>query len=183
MNSFNTIMLLVTAYLAVFLQSTFNEWRGLFGAQVDLLPGLVVYTALTSGHGPLALLSTGAGLFFDSLSANSLGTTVLPLFLVGFVIRRYRALILREQLYAQLFLGLIASAATPALTVLLLLVQGQEPLVGWFSFWQWLVMGGCGAAITPLWFAFFDRVNELFNYRPIRTSSFRADREIKRGRQ
>ena len=49
MSSFNTIAILVVAYLAVFAQATFNEFRQLFGVQIDLLPSLVVYASLSSG--------------------------------------------------------------------------------------------------------------------------------------
>ena len=52
-------------------------------------------------------------MLFDSLSANPLGVSVLPLFLVGFLIYRQRELILRDQPFAQFVLGLGASAAVP----------------------------------------------------------------------
>ena len=41
------------------------------------------------------------GLWFDSLSANPLGVSVLPLFLVGLAIHLNRELILRDQAFAQ----------------------------------------------------------------------------------
>jgi hypothetical protein len=36
--------------------------------------------------------------------------------------------------------------------------------------------------VTPLWFTVFDYIGETFNYRPLGESSFRSDRQIKRGR-
>lgn len=182
MNWLNTVLILLSAFLAVFLEATFNGVRHLIGAQVDLLPSLVVYTSLSGGLGTLALLAIGGGLWFDSLSANPLGISVLPLFLIGFAIQRYRGLILREQVYAQLVLGLGASAAIPVVTLLLLLNTEMQPLIGWFSLWQWIVMSLAGAAVTPLWFHFFDRLTSALNYRPLSETSFRPDREIKRGR-
>jgi cell shape-determining protein MreD len=182
MSWLHTFLVLAVAFLAVFLQATFNGLRNLLGAQIDLLPSLVVYTALSSGLTTLGLVAVCAGLWFDSLSANPLGISVLPLFFIGFLIQRYRGLILRDQLYAQWVLGLGASAAAPVLTLLLLLNTETRPLIGWFSLWQWLVMAATGAAVTPLWFQFFDRLTQALSYRPLGESSFRPDREIKRGR-
>ena len=61
-----------------------------------------------------------------------------------------RDLILREVSFAQLVLGTVASAVVPALTVLLLLTAGKQPLLGWGTIWQWLVMTAGGAAATPV---------------------------------
>ncbi len=182
MNWLQTTIVLVAAFLSVYVQTTFSGIRHLLGAQFDLLPGLIVYTSLSGGPVALALVSVCGGLWLDSLSANVLGISVLPLFAVGFVLQYYRGLILREQLFAQWILGLGASAAVPLLTLLLLLNTEQQPLVGWFSLWQWIVMACVGGAMTPLWFSFFDWVLRSLSYRQVEESSFRQDREIKRGR-
>jgi cell shape-determining protein MreD len=182
MNWLNTILVLIAAFLAVFLEATVNGLRHLFGVQVDLLPSLVVYASLSTGLVTVALLSVCGGLWFDALSANPLGISVLPLFLIGFVIHSYRGLILREQAFAQLVLGLAAGAGAPVLTLLLLLNTDTQPLLGWFSLWQWLVMSLLGAAVTPLWFRFFDRLSQALSYKPLGETSFRPDRQIKRGR-
>jgi rod shape-determining protein MreD len=130
----------------------------------------------------VALLAISAGLLADSLSANPLGISILPLFLVGIVLRHYHGLILRDEPFAQWIIGLGASAAVPLMSVLLLLNVESQPLLSWFSLWQWVVVSLLGAVVTPLWFQFFDRVNRALNYRSWGGSSFRQDREIKRGR-
>ena len=183
MTWFNPIALLIVAYLAVFLQATCNELRPFVGAQVDLLPSLMVYAAVSGGLVPLTLLALGGGLWLDSLSANPLGSSTLPLFVVGLAIHRHREYLLRDQAYAQIMLGLSASAAVPALTLLLLFNTEAHPLVGWFSLWQWLVVAAVGACATPLWFQFFDWIGLTLNYRTLPEGGYRADREIKRGRQ
>lgn len=179
----NTLLILATAYLVVFFEASFTPLHRWVGAQVDLLPSLVVYVSLTRGLPTLAALSVCAGLWFDSLSANPLGVTVLPLFAVGWAIQRYKGLLLRDQLFVQRLLGLAASAAVPLLTVLLLLNTERQPLLGWFSLWQWLFVSGIGALVTPLWFTVFDWLNKTLFYRPLDQTSFRLDREIKRGRR
>ena len=92
-------------------------------------------------------------------------------------------MILRELPFAQIVLGAAASAAVPALCVLLLLSGGQEPLLGWGSLWQWLVMIAGGALATPVIFALFDWCQHALGYQPQAETSFRPDREIRRDRK
>ncbi|PYK99130.1 MAG: hypothetical protein DME19_09810 [Verrucomicrobia bacterium] len=98
MNWLNTFAVLLIAFLAVFLESYCRGLRNLFGTQIDLLPALIVYASLSAGLSTVGLLALLGGLWFDSLSANPLGISVLPLFVVGFIIHYCRELILREQL-------------------------------------------------------------------------------------
>jgi rod shape-determining protein MreD len=182
MNALNTFAILLIAFLAVFAESYFRGLRNLLGAQIDLLPALVVYASLSTTLSTVALLATLGGFWFDSLSANPLGISVLPLFVVGLIIHYCRDLILREQLYAQFMLGLTASAVAPLFTVLSLTGAGADPLLSWSSLWQWLVMALGGAAFTPVLFYFFDRFNRAFSYQRQPETSFRPDREIKRDR-
>ena len=182
MNLFNTILILATAFLAVFGEAAFPLLRHLLGAQVDLLPGLMVYAALSVDIVTVSLLAVLGGLWFDALSANPLGVSVLPLFAVGFVIYLQRELILRELPFAQFILGAAASALTPVLVALLLLTGGEEPLLGWGSLWQWLVMTAGGAVATPVIFEFFTWCQHMLGYQPRTEPGFRPDREIRRGR-
>jgi rod shape-determining protein MreD len=180
MNLLQTILILAAAFLAVFGEATLAGLRHWLGAQVDLLPALMVYAALNADIVTVSLLAVCSGLWFDALSANPLGTSILPLFAVGFVIGRQRELILRETPFAQLVLGAIASAAVPGLSVLVLLTLGQQPLLGWGSIWQWLVMTAGGAVATPVIFVLFDWCNHALGYQPRAETSFRPDREIRR---
>ena len=182
MNFLTTIAILCIAFLVVFLESTFNGVRHLLGAQIDVLPALIVYASLSAGLPTLTLLAVVGGLGFDTLSANPLGVSVLPLFLTGLALHQNRELVIREQPYAQIVLGFMASAAAPALTLLLLVNAGAEPMFGWASLWQWLVMSVGGAVATPLCFRLFDGFNRAFSYQQLPETSFRSDREIKRGR-
>ena len=182
MNILNIILIFAVAYLSVFGEAALPGLRHLLGAQVDLLPALMVYAALNASLITVTALAVVAGLWFDAFSANPLGITILPLFAIGFVIFSRRDLILRELSFAQIVLGTVASAAVPLLTVLLLLTGGKSPLLGWGSLWQWLVMTAGGAIATPVVFALFDWLNRAFGYRPRTETSFRPDREILRGR-
>jgi hypothetical protein len=178
----NTMALLVVTYLVVFFQATFHELRHWLGVQVDLLPGLVVYASLSGGIVSVSLVAVCGGLWIDSLSANPLGVSLLPLFLMGLFMQRSREFILREQPFAQFVLGASGTAAVSLATLLILINLHRQPLIGWWSLWQWLVVSLAGGLMTPVWFHCFGWIGQALNYRPLGESSFRPDREIKRGR-
>ena len=182
MNWLNTFFILAAAFLAVFWEAAFEGLRRVLGAQIDLLPPLMVYASLCAPLSTVALLALLGGLWFDSLSANPLGVTVLPLFVVGLAIHVKRELILRDQMFAQAVLGLAASATVPALTLLLLLTIGHAPLLGWGMLWQWMVMAVGGAIATPVFFVLFEWLERALVHQPSSETSFRPDREIRRGR-
>jgi hypothetical protein len=183
MNIFNSILILAAAFLVVFIEAAFSLPHRWLGAQIDVLPVLMVYAALNTDIITVSLLAVLGGLWFDSLSANPLGISILPLFAVGFPMWWLRDLLLRELSFAQLVLGAGASAAAPVLTVLLLLTGGYEPLLGWGSLWQWMVMTAGGALATPVVFSLFDWFNHALGYQPIKETSFRPDREILRDKK
>ncbi len=182
MNLFQPILILAFAFLAAFGEATLAAPRQWLGAQVDLLPALMVYAALNAGLPTIALLAVLGGVWFDTLSANPLGISILPLAVIGWPIYWRRNLILREAPFAQFVLGASASAVAPALTMLLLLSGGQELLVGWGTLWQWIVMAAVGGVATPFVFKLMAAGNRTLGYQPHPETGFRPDREIKRGR-
>lgn len=184
MNLLNSTLILIASVIAVYIGSTFSGMmRQVLGAQIDLLPVLVIYAGLRSDVTTMALVAVLGGLCFDSLSANLLGVSIWPLFIVGFMVYLRRELILQEQFFARFVIGAAASAIAPLLTLLLLLSARQSPILGWGSLWQWLVMSVGGGLMTPVCFWLFDRLNHALSYRPVVEISFRADREIRRGRK
>jgi hypothetical protein len=91
-------------------------------------------------------------------------------------------LILREQTIAQFTLGLAGSLFAPICVLLFLLSTGHEPLFGWGTLWQLIVMGLGGALVTPLIFELFGWLERTFGYHGHSEPSYRPDREIRRGR-
>jgi low affinity Fe/Cu permease len=71
----------------------------------------------------------------------------------------------------------------PLLTVLMLLSGSQQPLLGWGSLWQLIVMTVGGAAATPLIFSLMNWFNHALGYQVRTETSFRLDREIRRNRR
>ena len=106
MKPLRTFLIVIAAFLAVFWEAAFPGTARWLHAQVDLLPPLIVYASLCTELTSVALLAVFGGLLLDSLSADPLGVTMLPLFAVGLAVYWRRELILRDQPYAQFVLGL-----------------------------------------------------------------------------
>jgi rod shape-determining protein MreD len=183
MNFFKPILILAFAFLAVFGEATLSAPRHWLGAQIDLLPALMIYAALNAGLPTIALLAVFGGIWFDALSANPLGISILPLAAIGWPIYWRRDLILRDLPFAQLVLGAVASGIAPALTLLLLLSGGKELLLGWGTLWQLIVMTAVGAVATPFIFSLMDESNRALGYQERIEPGFRLDREIQRSRK
>ncbi len=212
MNGLNTIAILLLACVFVFLESFFDGFRNWFGVQVDVLPVLMVYGSLTADLMTVGALALVGGFGFDALSANPLGISVLPLGIIGFLGCYSREWLLRDQVFAQVLLGGASSCLNQALSLLLLVMysqiiggasftnwrwdalpaleQGFGPvglnspslLFSWDSVLQGVIVAACCAILAPVMFRLFNRINRAFSYPVASTSSFRPDREIKRGR-
>jgi hypothetical protein len=182
MNLVQTILMLLAAYLAVFVQCAWQLPRHWLGAQVDLLPALVACAALTGNLGTVLLLAVCGGLWFDALSLNPLGVTVLPLLVAGVVLHQRRHLILRHAPFAQFVVGAGSGAAVPVMTVISLMSMGREPLLGWFSLWQWTVLALTGGVATPLFIRWFGRLGQAFSHPEMTPLIAQENRELKRGR-
>jgi len=182
MNALSLIVMLAVTFLVVFAQSTVDFVRVWLGAQIDFLPALVVYASLSGNPLLTGLIAVFGGLWLDSLSMNPLGVSIAPLMITGMVVLHFRELVLREQLSAQLILGITAGAAVPVMVVLLLLTLGEQPLLGLGSLWQLLVMSLGSGIVTPIVFRVFDLLEHWLNYQPMPETTFQHNREMKRGR-
>ncbi len=182
MNWLPNTLLFFAAWLAVFAQTQFAPVAGLLGAPLCIVPALVVYAALTSNIAVMTGLVLFAGMAIDSLSANRVGVSLPPLFVVGFLVHARQHLILRDQVYAQVWLGIGAGWAVPLGTQTLLSMVRPEPISGWPTLWHLVFGAALNGAMCPLCFVLFGRLRDAFDYRPVVESSFRPDRQIKRGR-
>lgn len=182
MRTLSHSLLLAAVWLLAFLPCVMDWPQRWLGAQMSLLPPLMVYAALSCGPAMMTWLALAGGLLADALSCNPPGSSSAPLLLVGLVIYRNREVILRKETFAQVTLGLAASAAAPVLQVLLLLTFSYEPLVGWGLLWPWCFMTVAGGAVTPLLFRVLDRLMSAVTYPTAAAGGWAPEREIVRGR-
>lgn len=182
MNWLTPTLLFLAAWLAVFVQTQFPVLRSFSGTPIGVVPALVVYAGLSHSLPLTSIFSVTCGLWVDSLSSAKLGVSVLPLFLLGFIVHVRQHLLLRDQVYAQFWLGLGAGIGIPLTTLFILNIGGKDIILGWGTAWQLIVSGLVNGIFGPLWFWFFDRLRQTFEYQPISAPPFRPDREIKYGR-
>lgn len=178
----SVLVFLVTGYALIFAQARVTALREAIFTQPDLLPGLMVYAGLAFRTEVLLGCAAILGLLFDSLSANPLGTTMVTLSAIGLVSARFREYLLSDQFTTHWVLGLAASGAAPLLSLGVCKFAGAEPLAGWSTAWHWALMTAGGGIVTPLWFVFFNRLDDALRYKEAPESVFRADRQIARGR-
>ena len=108
----------------------------------------MVYTALTNGIATIALLAVCGGLWFDSLSLNPLGASVLPLLVIGVAIYRSRELApARTHLCPGGPGGVGRRRFNRWGRSSFCSTSARAPLLGWISLWQWLVMAAGAAAL------------------------------------
>jgi rod shape-determining protein MreD len=181
-NLFRITAVIVLALAFVYVQAAFQWPRRLLGAQIDLLPALMVVTALRLGLGSIIAVAFIGGLSMDSLSLNPMGVSPLPLCLAGVVIHWKQEQILQEEVVAQMLLGAGASLAVPIGTLIMTLSAGATPLVGLGFVWDLIVMTVAGALVTPWIFKLLNLLENTLTYKPDSQPSFRPDREIRRGR-
>jgi hypothetical protein len=62
------------------------------------------------------------------------------------------------------------------------LTSGHSPVLGWATLWQFIVLTAGGAIATPVCFVAFEWLNRALAHAPVAQTSFRPDREIRRGR-
>jgi len=181
-NGVTLLVFLLTGYAIIFAQAKLTFFRDFFGAQPNLIPGMIVYAAMAFRMETTMLCAGVLGVLFDSLSSNALGTSILTYAVIGLGASGYRELVLSEQFTTHWVLGLLASGFAPVIAYGVLRLSGMTPLVGAGSIWQWAIMTAGGGVVTPLWFRIFNRLDEAVRYKEIPESTFRPDREIARGR-
>ena len=160
------------AYMIVFLQSHCHAPRLWLGFQPDLTPAILVCAGLMLAAGQVTSTAILTGLWLDSLSANPLGISVLPLFVAGWAVMNFRELILREEFVVQFYLGTIAGAAVPLLQLLLLQLVGENPLLGWQMTWWCLVNAlFCGVAV-PVFCYIVNIFDRWFSHPPYDSSNW-----------
>ena len=182
MNRLPVILMFVVLWLAIFAQTQFAVLHRAVGLPLSVLPALMVYAALTHGLALAAFFSVVAGLWLDSVSASRFGVSVFPMFIFVFVVQTRSHLLLREQRFAQFWLGATGGFGVPLLTAGILQLGQREPAFTQGTWWQLSVLGLVNGLVCPLVFGLFDQLSRTFDYQVVEPPSFRLDRQIVRGR-
>ena len=177
------LVLFLGVYILAFMQSHWSGPRLWLGFQPDLSPALLVFVGLTMGAGYVSTLAIFTGLLLDSLSANPLGVSVLPLFFAGWVVFCFREKVMVRELFAQVYLGIMAGLIVFLFQLILLILVQANPMFGWgMGFWALLNSLFCGAAV-PLFNLLSKTFEQWFShpsYNPNRWPN--SNRQIVRGK-
>ena len=139
MKGFFTLTILLTALALIYAASAWHLPRQLTGAQLDPLPALMLVVALRAPISAITALAIGGSLFQSALSSGPVGVSLLPLYALGLIVHLNTHSLSQHHIGPRFALGAIAGGLVPAVTLGLLLLSGHEPLVGWFTLWQWSV--------------------------------------------
>ena len=188
MKSLGFILLFAWAFFAVFFQSAFNGFRYSAGAQIDLLPPLMVFAGIRMRMIPMALLAIWCGFLLDGVSQNPLGSSMIPLFLAGWAVNFSRAWLIQDLFYTQFLMGFVASTFVPFFTLLTIVavssIKGlpNSPDLHWGLLARWMIVAVTGGILTPIIFKVFDKTMQALLYQTMPDSRFRVNREIVRRR-
>lgn len=182
MNRIPVIALFLAVWAATFLSTQLAAFRSITTVPLQLVPALVVYAALTHSLAVTTSLAFTGALLTDAVSAGPLGTGILPLLGVATAIHLRRHLILRDQPYAQFWIGTLAGFLVPALTLPMAQHTGPAPAIDLVIAAKLALLGLINGAACPAIFKLFDRIREAFEYPALPPTSFRSDRVILRGK-
>ena len=177
------LVLLLGVYFLIFLQSHWQVPRLWLGFQPDLTPALMVFVGLTMGAGYVSSIALMSGLWLDSLSANPFGMSILPLFLVGWIVFCFRKKIMAVEFMAQIYLGILGGILVFLLQLTLLKLLSFNPLIGWgMVFFAMLNAFFCGLAV-PFFYLLHKWFKSLFSHSSHEPNKWRNNnRQIVRGK-
>ncbi|HVF18849.1 MAG TPA: rod shape-determining protein MreD [Mycobacteriales bacterium] len=123
MTAYRVLVVTLSIFTAVLIQTTVLSRLGFLGAQPDLVLVVIVCFALTDGPGVGMVSGFGAGLLLDLLSDHTLGLLALILCAVGYASGIVRAYLDRLAITTpMLFVGVATAAAGLAFAALLTLL-------------------------------------------------------------
>jgi len=137
MKAFLTLTILLVALITTYAASVWNLPKQTLGTQLDPLPALMLVVALRAPIATIALLAIFASLTQSALSSNPLGLSLLPLYALGFTVHINSHNLSHYRTGSRFALGAAAGAIIPLMSLALLFLINKEPLIGWFSLWQW----------------------------------------------
>jgi len=137
MKAFLTLTILLVALITTHVASAWRLPVQVLGTQLDPLPPLMLVVALRAPITTIAILAIFGSLAQSTLSSNPLGLSLLPLYALGFTVHINSPNLSHHHTCSRFALGAIAGALIPLMSLALLLLTNKEPLIGWFSLWQW----------------------------------------------
>ena len=176
-----TSMILI-AIGVVYLEARWTVIEGGWRGQIDLLPVFAAYAALHGRIGVMAGVAVLGGCWFDLLSANPLGISMMSLFLTAYMLHGMHEVLLKGQMAAQFFVCVLAGALNPVIAGVILWVMGTGPMLGWGVIWQVLINAVCCGLAGPVLFLILNQLDQSLSYAPVAKPWNRPVVEVKRSK-
>ena len=180
MKHFFTLTILLTALISVYLGAAVGLPRQFLGAQIDPLPALMLVVALRAPISAVAALAIFGSLIQSSLSSDPLGISMLPLFSLGIAVHLNAQSLSQHHPGPRFALGAIAGALIPVLTLVLLLLSGKQPMIGWFTLWQWAIGIVASGLLALIYFPLLEWLDRSVEEQPL-TAPYDTTTRIIRG--
>ncbi len=154
MKGFFTIAILIIALISCHLAASWSLPQKLIGFYINPLPVLIMVAAFRCPISTIGALAIFCSFTQDAISSAPVGTSILPLYALGLIVHVNNKNITLARTKSRFTLGAASGAFVSILSLLVLLVAGHEPLIGWFSIWQLLseilASGFLGLVFFPL---------------------------------
>ena len=134
------------------IQTLLPAYAVLGQVKIPILLAFIIYYSLNRNIKTMLIAATLAGIIQDSLSLSPLGYSSAIFIFIGWVISRYRGLVVADSFMTPIVFGAIAGITTTLMQALLLAHSG---LINFNPLWILLRMSGCGflcALVTPVVF-------------------------------
>ena len=167
MKAFLTITILLVALITTYAASAWSLPLQMLGTQLAPLPPLMLATALRTPITTIAILAIFASLTQSALSSDPLGLSLLPLYTLGFIVHINSHNLLHHHIGSRFALGAIAGAMIPLMSLALLLLTNKEPLIGWFSLWQWAASILSSGLMTLIFYPLIEWLDKSVEEQPL----------------
>ena len=184
---FPILFLMTVSIVLSFVTFRYDVSRWLLGTQVDFLPSLIVYISLRRPFWEMTVLVVGIALLVDSLSASRLGVSLIPAFVVAYLLFQRRGDLLKNETFTQFVVGGLVAGVMPMFQLMMIHLfmplENGRPTIHVGVVWSLIGLVTMGAVCTPLLFTLFDRwlgvLPDVKPYRPLAENT----REIVRRRR
>jgi len=167
MRGFFTLAILATAQIGTYIATAWGLPQRLCGFQLDPLPVLIMVVALRCPISTIGILAIFGSFTQSALSSSPIGITILPLYSLGFIVHMNSQHLSFNSIGTRFALGVAAGASVPILSLGMLLLANQQPLVGWFSFWHWMAGAGVSGLLALAFFPFVEWLDRSVEEQPL----------------
>lgn len=177
MNRFEILTLILMAYLLICLQVVFNGWIIWIHGYI-WFPALAIAYAISRSSIEAALvICVVAGLWIDSLSLNRFGISIIAFVLSALLADRAWKNWSGDSYLGVFAPGCIVGSFFPIFSIIILLVAGEQPQMGWRFYISIPISGLIIGLLLPLFKNVMDFIMQTLQFKPVIDQRYKGRRE------